>query len=412
MLGWLAFGLLWWVQAWAQGTGTSPAELYLLSGTTTEHSPQSYPVFLYRAKENKRLEGVREVVPQSEGARLVCAWGDAIFVLHPHWAPTSSSIVHTDDPKRVDDIAFRPDGVLPISSATTAASPPGSALVLLIPWITNLTDPGHPPAQLQATDARIVSSAAGGSQRVQLDTWSDYGYLRYGGAPGGPNYVTDHVGSAEGNDLIVEVFGHSAIIDRLSPKLKEGNRKIEYVIVAASKEYLILMRQHRWEDVQGGKLGDSLELYVHDRIADRWSTIQSDGNSPTLRLFGLWLATIVGNWSINHGPNPGRNNERSQAEATDRLPPVQALYASFKGRNISLLGILTLQNLRDGRRIRIETGQEDSEVLQVNGDVVLYRVNDTIYRAKIVGNKLTDTSVVVKDEDVPEIHWAFWSELP
>ena len=41
------------------------------------------------------------------------------------------------------------------------------------------------------------------------------------------------------------------------------------------------------------------------------------------------------------------------------------------------------------------------------GDEVLYRVNDTIYQAKIVGDKLQAASVLVEDVDVPEIHWVF-----
>jgi len=73
-------------------------------------------------------------------------------------------------------------------------------------------------------------------------------------------------------------------------------------------------------------------------------------------------------------------------------------------------GVLVLQNLADGRKIRIETGQEDSEILTVDQEKVLYRVNDTIYQAHIVGEQLKDSTVVVKDEDVPEIHWVFWSK--
>jgi hypothetical protein len=34
----------------------------------------------------------------------------------------------------------------------------------------------------------------------------------------------------------------------------------------------------------------------------------------------------------------------------------------------------------------------------------------TIHQARIEGEQLKDTRVVVKDEDVPEIHWAFWSK--
>ena len=70
-------------------------------------------------------------------------------------------------------------------------------------------------------------------------------------------------------------------------------------------------------------------------------------------------------------------------------------------------GVLVLQNIEDGRKIKIETGQEDSEVLWVGPNTVLYRVNTSIYQARIVGEKLRDSSVLVKDEDVPEIHRVF-----
>jgi hypothetical protein len=110
----------------------------------------------------------------------------------------------------------------------------------------------------------------------------------------------------------------------------------------------------------------------------------------------------------DHQPGPGRKSERSRE--TDRLPNVQEQYSIFAGKWVLAPGILVLQNLADGRKIRIETGQEDSEILRVEGETVLYRVNDTIYQAKIVGDQIKDAIVIVKDEDVPEIHWAFWSK--
>jgi len=41
---------------------------------------------------------------------------------------------------------------------------------------------------------------------------------------------------------------------------------------------------------------------------------------------------------------------------------------------------------------------------------VLYRINDTIYQAKIVGDQLKDATVVVKTRMSLKIHWAFWSQ--
>ena len=115
--------------------------------------------------------------------------------------------------------------------------------------------------------------------------------------------------------------------------------------------------------------------------------------------------------------SPGRENERGPEafgpseiagskgnDGTARFPFVRGAYPG----DIYSPGVLLLQNLEDGRKIRVGTGQEDSEILNVRGDEVLYRVNDTIYQAKIVGDKLQAASVLVEDVDVPEIHWVFW----
>ena len=406
----LLFVLLWCLPGGGQLENAAPSErLYLLAATTTEHSPQSYPVRLYRVA-SKKLEFVREVVAQADGIRFLCAGQKTFFALHPHTGVTSVAIVHTDDPMRADDVKFSQQGVAPSPPSTAIADPPGAGDVLLAPWIINLTEPANPPKEYTVTLARVSGRVAGPGPRIQFDTWSDYEYLRYEGAPGGPNYTPGLIGSAEGENLTINFFGHSSTIDKLPSSLRGTNAKVTPFIVAADRDYLILTPQYSWEDIRSGRLGDSLKLYVKDRLKDHWSTIQSEGNFPTLRLFGQWLTTITGTWDPNHDPAPGRENERTEGEKTDRLPPVQTLYASFVGRDILRPGMLTLQNLTDGRKFRIETAQEDSEILRVDGDVVLYRVNDTIYRAKIDGTQLKDTTVVVKDEDVPEIHWVFWSK--
>ncbi len=403
----LVLGILYCVPGWGQRVESTPLQqLYLVSGTTTKHTPQSFPVLLYRVGKSKKLELVREVVPQSDGIGYVFAWGDAIFALHPHTMPTSVAIIHTGKPTLSDDVVFSSQFVSPSPVATTIAAPPGASLELLIPWITDMTDVSH----IKGTLETVSSNFAGSGPRVHHETWSDYANMRREGAPGGPNDVSDIIGSAQDDNIVINVFGHPTVIDALPPGLHGMNGKIVPDIVAASEEYLILMLQSTWEEVRGGKLGESRKLFIHDRVADRWSTIQSEGNSPTMRLFGPWLATIVGNWSPDHAPNPGRDNERTETEATGRLPAVQILYRSFRGNTLFMPGILVLQNLADGRKIRIETRQEDSEILWVGADRVLYRVNDTIYQAGIIGDKLQESSIVVKDEDVPEIHWVFWSK--
>lgn len=55
----------------------------------------------------------------------------------------------------------------------------------------------------------------------------------------------------------------------------------------------------------------------------------------------------------------------------------------------------------------------DSEVLDVQHDGgMLYRVYDEIFEATIAGNTIGPPKLLTKGEDVPEVHWAFWSASP
>src|ERR1700747_2518556 len=83
-LAWLIVSLFWWIPVWSQGTAspTSLQQPYFLSGTATQHTPRSYPVILYRSRENKTLEALRVIVRQADGIQSVCSSGDTIFALY------------------------------------------------------------------------------------------------------------------------------------------------------------------------------------------------------------------------------------------------------------------------------------------------------------------------------------------
>jgi hypothetical protein len=296
---------------------------------------------------------------------------------------------------------------------TVAAAPPGSPVDLLIPWITDSTDPAH----ILGTVASVSSEPRQSGSRVRFNTWHEYADLRYEGGTGGPEVVTPPGGLAVGGALQMNLYGHPTSIDSLPAVLRVTNKKLLLVVTAASQKYFLL----RTIDPSNQQTGDSEDIYVHDRTTDRWSTIQIEGSWSETRLFGPWLATLVRMTNLDKRPGPGRDSERGAGadgsptdgeryEEIDGLPNVHHEYATWAGRFYWMPGILLIQNLADGRKIRIETDQEDSEILWVGTDTVLYRVNDTIYQAQIVGDKLQNTTVVVEDEGVPEIHWAFWSK--
>lgn len=130
-------------------------------------------------------------------------------------------------------------------------------------------------------------------------------------------------------------------------------------------------------------------------------------DSPRARVFGSWLATIAEYYRPANDDNPGRENERSFS--TKELPNVKDEFNSFAGASYRIPGILDLYNLVDGRRLTIHTNQEDSEILGVFGDSIIYRVNDSIYQTTISGGNLVNQHLLVTDQDVPEIHWSFMS---
>jgi hypothetical protein len=385
----------------AQEIDATGQQLYLLSATPTEHSDKTYPANLYQVGADRKLKLVREVVPQSEGVRFVQAWCDAIFVIYPHDVATTVSMVHTGEPQRSDELIFNPDAIYVARLLTAVAEPSGSSIRLLLPLSPDFTDPSK---------AKLLSVSSGSETGLRLrhDEWGTYAALRAEGTTGGPAAAPGLTGSVSGENLEVSVYGHPVIIETLPPSLRRSVRRIFLGIVAASQKYLILMVQRTKEEMASPNLGKSREAFVLDRTQRRWKTVEIDGNAPGPRLFSPWLATIVGMWNPNHEPGPGRGSERGSG--TDRLPNVQEEYATYGGRWILRPGILVLQNLADGRKIRIETGQEDSEVLWAGSESVLYRINDAIYEARIVGDQLRDSKVVVKDEDVPEVHWVFWAK--
>lgn len=57
----------------------------------------------------------------------------------------------------------------------------------------------------------------------------------------------------------------------------------------------------------------------------------------------------------------------------------------------------------------LHTNQADSEVVLIQNNKVIYRVYDELYKADLVdGNRLGESRLLLKDDRVPDIHWAFY----
>lgn len=346
---------------------TANQQLYLLAANPVDDgSRENYPATLY-ALTLKRLKLVRTVVPATDGVSSVLVSSNAIFMTYPLYRPTSLvAIVHKAEPLNVDDVAF---------NAPSQLAPNSNGYGLLLP-IVQLVEPI--PSQFEEllpimnpSETKLLSvplEANSEETRVRQGTWDEYSDLRREGDPGG-SIPVQHVSAAVVGDNLTypRVWGSPAIIDKLSADVRHAanrtaNRSL--LIVAASREYLLLRLSDFPHGEPFARPGYSADVFVHDRQKNQWKTIKVQGARS--RLFGTWLATI--------GP------------------------------------ALVLHNLEDDRTIRIGTGPGDIEVLDVTANVVLYRIYDTIFKARIAGTELVEKTVITKDNVIPQVHWVFWSK--
>jgi hypothetical protein len=220
------------------------------------------------------------------------------------------------------------------------------------------------------------------------------------GVPGGPVNPGYIFGAVREDGLFMYIGADDVRIDNRPQKLLDGKR--EFAVDAVTLKFLIVQAA----DIAPNHLElNSVAYYVHDKERDTWRTVVVPGNSPIARIFESWLVTSEMYVRRGADDNPGHAEERDHRTA--ELPNVRQAFEMVIGGQRHIAGRLTLSNLKDGRQLTLNTGVEDSEVLDIDNDSVLYRINDSIYRAALSGNKLGTTVLLVHDDDVPEVHWVF-----
>jgi hypothetical protein len=391
-----------------------PPQLYLLAGTP--NGDFGYPATLYLADGGK-LRLIREVVSQDEGVRAVQMWGNTIFLAHPAQKVSAVSVIHIDDPNLVDDVLINQDSRLVFTAFSQSGQSDANSGVVgdLLPSFKGEVDPAN------LVSVEVLNAPNSSRERVLLNRWEVYQALRKQGETDGPDYINDFTAAViEGQLVFPPAFGHRILIDTIPTVLRDamrGNTLQTVSIIAASERYLLVKLDFTYDEWISGKTNRASDIFIHDRVLGSWRTIQVEGNKSRSTMFGSWLATTTAEFNRDKTRiSPGRENEPNSGGAGElgrisaSRPNIRNLYSQ---RETWFPGVLLLQNLENNQRIRIETGQEDSEILWVGNSSVLYRVNDVIYQARIAGNQLLDTSMIVRDEDVREVHWSFWgSPLP
>lgn len=143
-------------------------------------------------------------------------------------------------------------------------------------------------------------------------------------------------------------------------------------------------------------------LFVYDKKNKEWSEKMLTGTLPRIRGFSEWLCGYIGDnsESLLNKPLPGSSLWKDRATGLSPALRYEGMYAS---------GILYFYNPSTKVYFELHTNQADSEVVLIQNNKVIYRVYDELYKADLVdGNRLGESRLLLKDDRVPDIHWAFY----
>lgn len=408
VMGSLSFAAPLFPGAISVGVGTSQGNerLYLLAGTSTTNDVSGFPVQLYTTSSG-RLGLVRKI--SSSLFSVTDDLDGRLYVLDIGFR--TLNVIHENSPARVD-----------VVSAPSGRGPTPHFEFYYPSWGA-IRGPQGPPGIVFAyrtdhwTVMRILGDAVPGKPRIEEGNWDLYRYFQYEGPGGGPYRYIVPAGTIDDSRIMAPytVAPGRGYLGPTPPFLSAqagvvvgySNRPRGADIVADTQRFFAfvapLPTEPQWPRT----------VYVLNKATGRWAVIKVQFYYLWPRLFREWLSTTIAEPNPQGRESPGLKNERtnevdksSPTGIVRKLPRVRGMYPP----RAFMPGKLTLENLVDGRSISIDTGQQDSEVLDVRSDgLVLYRVNDSIYSAHIEGNKLSAPTLVVKDKDVPEVHWAFWS---
>lgn len=143
-------------------------------------------------------------------------------------------------------------------------------------------------------------------------------------------------------------------------------------------------------------------LFVYDKKNKEWSEKMLTGTLPRVRGFSEWLCGYIaddGEYFMDK-QRPGSSLWKDRATGLSPALRYEGMYAP---------GILYFYNPSTRVYFELHTNQADSEVVLIRNNKVIYRVYDELYKADLVdGNRLGESRLLLKDDRVPDIHWAFY----
>lgn len=183
-------------------------------------------------------------------------------------------------------------------------------------------------------------------------------------------------------------------------QIKEKKRLPVYI----NNENIFAIKLKAKEGSSSSDLGTS-KFLVKNKINERWNILNVPGDATRIQSFGKYITgSIVCAMKNSSQDSPGKTERR---QIPSNFGP--GFDIMVKQLKIYYPGKLFLYDGENQKKVEWSTGQGDSEVLLVQDSFVYYRVNDKIFKAQVFDSKIGTSKLLIQDERVTDIHWAFFS---
>ncbi len=373
-------------------------QLYVINSCPRDDGGRNFPVVMYKVDINSsKVEFVTEINSQNEGARFVRPYYDKRLV-----------IISQPRDQGIRNFSFismdHPDSVTKFSIKYAPAIFSFDSKLLYVPdrGLYQSLQVGDPRKEIHKLVG--VNLATLNQEELPLEAIK---HLKLSGHPGaaagGGDGFSLYVGAEHRLRLATPAPNGDRRLDsnwELDPNIEISGTDRLWLYVNNDSFMALSEENSRFEKSDGTELGYTT-FHLFDKMNQKWISTQFPGGKTNVRGFGSWLAIHV-RGGIRNTTSPGIEKRKQQDKLMD-------ITFDYRTHLTYYPGILILYHVPTQRQLTIETHQGDSEILLVHENTCYYRVADKIYQATIPdkGDQLQDTTLLVQDEVVRDIHWAF-----
>jgi hypothetical protein len=369
---------------------------------------------VFRLEEEKRQLTPLTTLVDDAGAAFIIADHQRrlLAVITPNDAPAVAVVINMDTPALVRKIPIIIQGSL---LQTSMLNPSEGTTILAF----GAFDPDRGGYSL--TGVNLLPEDTDPIQRsLRVE---DYRFIRREGwwSPGDDKSTfTIFMKAQDGRAITRQGTGSIVDMDIPFPQRFEAETDQTFTLDVSNDDMTVIGRVRERGKGTTGPVGVT-RLSIYDKESKEWHDVAFEGGGTSIRSFDSWLALnqavvkldlskSVVERTGNELQSPGSAVRRGLLNPKALEREQIELDSLYQQSPFYFPGAMHLYNIRSRRKLTINTGDGDSEILTVDGTRVYYRVADSLYRAEIGERSLENVVELLRDPQIQLAHWAFLSQ--